>query len=103
MSFDTRFLHEKIRSFIKQAMKYQEIVTDSKYYFKYINLSGGVTNDGNVPKKPLKNIQRSIKRANPKSRIPTGIWDAFVKTLTPAEKKTWNEGIKWYELTYKKR
>jgi len=89
--------------YYKQAMKYQDIDAAWKYYRKYINLSGGVTKDGKIPKKTLKNINRSIKRANPKSRIPSGTWNAFVKTLTPAEKKTWNEGIKWYNQTYKKR
>ena len=74
-----------------------------KFYIKYINLSGVVTKDGKIPKKTLKNIQRSIKRANPMSRIPAGTMQAFQKSLTLKEKKTWNEGIKWYKEVYKKK
>ena len=84
-------------------MKYQDLDAARKYYIKYINLSWGVTKDGNVPKKTLKNISKSIKPVNPKSIIPTGTWNAFAKTLTPGEKKTWIEGIKWYEQTHKKK
>jgi hypothetical protein len=89
--------------YYKQAMKYQDMEAAWKYYVKYINLSGGVTKDGKVPKKTLKNIERSIKRANPLSRIPAGTWKDFQKTLSQGEKKTWNTGIKWYEKTYKKK
>jgi len=89
--------------YYKQAMKYQDMDAAWKYYRQYINLSGGVTKDGKVPKKTLKSISRSIKRANPKSRIPSGTWNAFVKSLSKDERKTWNEGIRWYNTIYKKR
>jgi hypothetical protein len=89
--------------YYKQAMKYQDMEAARKYYVKYINLSGGVDKNGKVPKKTLKNIERSIKRANPKSRIPAGTWNDFQKTFSAGEKKTWNTGIDWYENTYKKR
>jgi hypothetical protein len=87
--------------YYKQAMKYQDLEAAWKYYVQYINLSGGVDKDGNIPKKTLTNIKRSITRANPRSRIPAGTWDDFQKTFTPGQRKTWNEGIEWYENTYK--
>ena len=87
--------------YYKQAMKYQDMDAAWKYYVQYINLSGGVDKDGNIPPKTLKNIERSVNRANPLSRIPAGTWTAFAETLTPDEKKTWTEGINWYENTYK--
>jgi hypothetical protein len=87
--------------YYKQAMKYQDLEAAWKYYVQYINLSGGVDKDGNIPKKTLTNIKRSIKRANPRSRIPAGTWDDFQKTFTPGQRKTWNEGIDWFEETYK--
>ena len=89
--------------YYKQAMKYQDMDAAWKYSRQYINLSGGVTKDGKVPKKTLKSISRSIKRANPKSRIPSGKWNAFVKSLSKDERKTWKEGIRWYNTIYKKR
>jgi hypothetical protein len=89
--------------YYKQAMKYQDMDAARKYYMKYVELSGGLNKAGKVPKKTLKSISRSIKRANPKSRIPSGTWNAFIKTLSKGERKTWNEGIKWYNSVYKKR
>jgi hypothetical protein len=89
--------------YYKQAMKYQDVDAAWKYYVKYINLSGGVTKDGKVPKKTLDKIEKSITRANPLSRIPAGTWNDFQKTLSQGEIKTWNTGIDWHEKTYKKR
>jgi hypothetical protein len=43
-----------------------------------------VTKDG---KKTLKNIERSIKRENPKSRILAGTWNDFQKTFSAGEKR----------------
>ena len=70
---------------------------------KYVELSGGLNKAGKVPQKTLKKISQSITRANPTSRIPAGTWNAFKKTLTKDQLKTWNEGIKWYNSVYKKK
>jgi hypothetical protein len=53
-------------------MKYHEVDAKQKYSSQYINLLAGVDKNGNVPRKTLKNIERSIKRPNPKSWISAG-------------------------------
>ena len=58
--------------YYKQAMKYHEVDAKQKYSSQYINLLAGVDKNGNVPRKTLKNIERSIKRPNPKSWISAG-------------------------------
>ena len=58
--------------YYKQTMKYHDIDANHKYSIQDIYLSGGVDKNGNVPRKTLKNIERSIKRPNPKSWISAG-------------------------------
>ena len=80
-------------------MNYQDIDANRYICIQCINLSGGVDQKGKVPKKTLKIIERSIKRANPKSKIPAGTWEDFKKTFSAGEKKSWHTGIDWYEET----
>jgi hypothetical protein len=68
-------------------MKYHEVDAKQKYSIQYINLSVGVDKNCNVLRKTLKNIERSTKRANPKSRIPAGTWNDLQKKFSPGEKK----------------
>ena len=68
-------------------MNCQHIDAKQKYSIQYINLSIGVDKNGNVPRKTLKNTEISIKRANPKSRIPADTWNDLQKNFSPCEKK----------------
>ena len=80
--------------YYKQAMKYHEVDAKQKYSIQYINLSVGVDKNGNVPRKTLKNTERSIKRANPKSWLPAGTWNNFQKNYSRGEKKLGTKVLK---------
>ena len=68
-------------------MKCQYINANQKYSIQDINLSGGVDKKFNVPRKTLKNIERSIKRENPSHGYPQEHGMNFRKTLFVVREK----------------
>jgi hypothetical protein len=76
--------------YYRQALKYGDFEAAERYLVKYYEYGGKRTG-----------IKASIKRAHPLSGIKKMQRRSFRKDLSPAEQKTLERAIEWYDKTYR--
>ena len=76
--------------YYRQALKYGDFEAAERYLVKYYEYGGKRTG-----------IKASIKRAHPLSGIKKMQRRQFKKDLSPAEQKTLERAIEWYDKTYR--